>query len=118
MGKGYAVKKLSEVQGVPCLCGTSIRLFTEKNNAVANIHVTHIRDSEKHYHNECTEFYYVLEGEGKLEVGGDTVALEPGTCIMIERRTPHRGWGDFRALIVGVPPLKDSDNIKYCIERR
>jgi len=109
--KGYCVRRLSEVEGMQCLCGTSVRLFTGNNNSAANIHVVHITDSEKHYHNECTEFYYVLDGTGKLEVGDDTVELEPGTCIIIEPGTPHRGRGNFRALIVGVPPLNDSDQI-------
>lgn len=111
MEKGYVVRHVSEVEAVPCPCGTSIRLFTEQDNSTANVHVTHILDSKKHYHNECTEFYYILEGKGKLEVGEDTVELEPGTCVMIEPGTPHRGWGDFRTLIVGVPPQKKDDEV-------
>ena len=111
MGSGYSVRKLSDVQGIECLCGTSIRLFTGKDSPLANIHVVHIQDSEKHYHSECTEFYYILEGTGVLEVNDDTVELEAGTCVKIDVGTPHRGWGDFRALIVGVPPLRDEDQV-------
>ena len=111
MSSGYCVRKLSEVQGVECLCGTSVRLFTGGDSAAANVHVVHIQDSEKHYHKECTEFYYIIEGRGTLEVGDGTVELEPGTCIMIEPGTPHRGWGDFRALIVGAPPLREDDQV-------
>jgi mannose-6-phosphate isomerase-like protein (cupin superfamily) len=111
MGKGYSVRRLSDVEGIECLCGTSVRLFTNKDNTCANVHVVHIKDSEKHYHNECTEFYYILEGRGTLEVGNDTVELQPGTCVQIDTGTPHRGRGDFRALIIGVPPLKEDDQV-------
>jgi len=66
-------------------------------------------DSQKHYHKKCTEFYYILEGEGILELGDDEVKLTPGTAIMIEKGIPHRGKGDFQALIIGVPTFDPDD---------
>jgi len=111
MGKGYLVRKLSEVEPVPCLCGSSTRPITHEDTPVLNFHVTHIQDSHKHYHRECTEVYFILEGNGTLELNDDEVELEPGTVVLIERGTAHRGKGDFRAVIVGVPAQKPEDEI-------
>lgn len=109
MSKGYLVRHVSEVEPVACPCGASTRIFTRADGPVANIHVTEIRDSRTHYHRDVTEFYYVLEGEGVLEVGGDAVALRPGTLVRIDPHTPHRGSGGFKALIVGVPAWDPAD---------
>ncbi len=109
MEKGYLVKRLSEIEGVPCACGTSQRPITSRESNVANIHVTHITQAKKHYHKECTEFYYILEGTGTMELNDDTIDLEPGTVIMINTNTWHASKGNFKTLIVGVPPLKKED---------
>jgi len=108
-GKGYIVSHKDEAKTVPCPCGSSTRIFTTQNNDVASLHVTHIMDSQKHYHKKCAEFYYILEGGGILELGDDEVELTPGTAIMIEQGTPHRGRGDFQALIVCIPPFDPDD---------
>jgi len=100
---------LSEVEPVPCPCGQSWRIFTRNDSPIANIHVTSIQDSRRHYHKSCTEFYYILEGEGVLEVADDELKLSPGLLVRIDARTPHRGHGDFKALIVGVPAWDPQD---------
>ncbi|MBW1697669.1 MAG: cupin domain-containing protein [Deltaproteobacteria bacterium] len=112
-GKGYLVRRQSEVQPVPCPCGSSVRIIQRQDTPVANLHVTHIQDSRKHYHKHCTEYYYILEGSGYMEVGNDEVELQPGTTIVIDKGTPHRGYGDFKALIVGIPAMVHDDEF-FC----
>ncbi len=109
MSKGYLYRKKSEVPPVPCPCGSSTRIITIADTPVANLHVTHIMDSVKHYHKACTEYYYILEGAGKMELGDDVVDLEPGVTILIEPGTPHRAYGDITCLIVGVPAWHHDD---------
>jgi len=109
MDKGYLVRRLADVEAVPCPCGESWRIFTRADGPVANIHVTHIRDSKVHFHKHCTEFYYILEGEGVLELAGDEVPLSPGTLVRIDPGTPHRGRGDFKTLVMGVPAWDPAD---------
>ena len=108
-GKGYEARQLSDVKPVPCLCGESFRIFTIKDGPMTNIHVTHIMDSRKHYHKKCTEFYFILEGHGVLELGDDKVQLSPGLLVRIDPLTPHRGYGDFKTLIVGIPACEPDD---------
>ena len=109
VGNGYEARHLSDVKPVPCLCGESFRIFTIKDGPMTNIHVTHIMDSRKHYHKKCTEFYYILEGKGVLELGDDKVQLSPGLLVRIDPLTPHRGYGDFKTLIVGIPACEPDD---------
>ena len=111
MSKGYLVRKLSEVEPVPCLCGTSTRPITREHTPVLNFHIVDIRDSTKHYHEKCTEVYFILGGSGTLELNDDEVDLEPGTVILIEPGTAHRGKGDFRAVVIGVPAWDPQDEV-------
>src|SRR5689334_607204 len=62
MPKGYIYRKRSEAPTVPCYCGPSTRIVTAKDTPIANLHVTKITDSIKHYHKLSTEYYYILEG--------------------------------------------------------
>ena len=103
------VRQIEDVEPVPCPCGTSTRIITRADTEVANLHVTHIRDSQKHYHKGCTEYYYILEGEGKMELEDDVVDLRPGTTIVIPPGVAHRSWGDFKTLIVGIPAWEHTD---------
>ena len=105
----YIYRKLSECEPVPCPCGESTRIIQAKDTPVANLHVTRIRDSTKHYHKHATEYYYILEGAGKMELDEETVDLEPGVTIVIPPGTRHRAWGEIAALIVGVPAWDPAD---------
>jgi mannose-6-phosphate isomerase-like protein (cupin superfamily) len=80
-----------------------------KDTPLLNFHVTHIMDSRKHYHKEVTEVYYILEGSGFMELNDETVPIEPGTVIFIEPYTAHRGYGDFKTIVVGVPASRHDD---------
>src|SRR5262249_12445640 len=109
--KGYLVRRLSEAPTVPCPCGQSTRPLTRADTPLCNLHVTHITDSVKHYHRECTEVYYILEGRGKMELNGDVIEVEPGTVVVIEPYTPHRLWSPegVRTIVFGVPALRPED---------
>ena len=109
--KGYIVRRvLEDVQPVPCPCGQSIRAITGEDNDLASIHtVTISRDSKLHYHKELTEFYYVLEGEGELQLNDDVVKLEPHTLVMISPMTRHVARGNLRILNIVIPPFKAED---------
>jgi mannose-6-phosphate isomerase-like protein (cupin superfamily) len=109
MPKGYLIRQIEEVEPVPCPCGSSTRPITIKDTPLLNFHVTHIMDSKKHYHKEVTEVYYILEGSGFMELNDETVPIRPGTVILIEPYTAHRGYGDFKTIVVGVPAARHDD---------
>ena len=107
--KGYFVRHISEVQTVPCMCGSSTRVIPSTEGLEVNVHLTHIVDSKLHYHKESAEVYYIVEGSGKMVLGDQTFDIRTGSLIYIPRGAPHRGYGDFKALIVGVPPVDSQD---------
>ncbi len=52
-------------------------------------------------------FFYVLEGEGTVEIGEETRRVVKDTLVESPARVPHRwtndGHGDLRILVVKVP---------------
>jgi mannose-6-phosphate isomerase-like protein (cupin superfamily) len=110
-GKGYLVRRVQDAPTVPCPCGQSTRPLTRADTPVCNVHVTFITDSQKHYHRECTEVYYILQGQGKMELNDEVIDVEPGTVVYIEPYTAHRLFSDagVQILLVGMPALKPED---------
>jgi len=108
--KGYEIAHMDEIEGVECSCGTSRRAFISADNKVASIHSVDLRaDTTAHYHKKMTEIYYVLEGEGFVELNGEDVAVRPGSAVLIKPGTFHRGKGRMRILVVCIPPYDKSD---------
>lgn len=67
----YEIARFDEIPGTPCPCGEAKRAFAESGN-VASIHVVEIKkDSRVHFHKKMTEIYFILEGEGYLELDGE-----------------------------------------------
>jgi mannose-6-phosphate isomerase-like protein (cupin superfamily) len=85
--------------------------MTRADTPACNFHVTFIQDSVRHYHKECTEVYYILDGQGKMELDGDVIDVSPGTMIYIEPGARHRLWSPegVRTIVVGVPALNLED---------
>jgi mannose-6-phosphate isomerase-like protein (cupin superfamily) len=110
-GKGYLVRRHAEAPTVACPCGMSTRILTRGDGALANFHITRITDSVKHYHKQSTEIYFILEGNGTLELGDDLVEVEPGTLVVIEPLTAHRlvSTAGVRTVVLGIPALRDDD---------
>ncbi|MGF1578198.1 MAG: cupin domain-containing protein [Gemmataceae bacterium] len=108
---GYLVRRIEDAPTVPCPCGESTRPLTIQDTPKCNFHITFIKDSVKHYHKECTEVYYVLEGRGQMELNGEILEVEPGMVIYIEPFTTHRLWSQegVRTIVFGVPALVAED---------
>lgn len=103
----------ASIEKTPCPCGASRRAFIRPDNRICSVHMVEIsRDSKTHYHKGFTETYYVLEGEGRLELNGESIPLKPGMAVMIRPGTRHRavpGASALRILNVVVPPFDPKD---------
>jgi mannose-6-phosphate isomerase-like protein (cupin superfamily) len=108
---GYLVRHVKNAPTVPCPCGLSTRPLTVTDTPVCNLHVTFITDSVKHYHKECTEVYYILQGRGKMELNDDVIDVEPGMVIYIEPYTRHRLFSPegVQTVVFGVPAYRLED---------
>jgi len=106
----YLVRRLEKApQVIHSSCGESKRLFTFQDSPDFSFHVVHILDGKTHYHKRTTETYYVLEGKGNLELDEETIGLEPGMAILIPPGVRHRGYGDFKTIVAGVPAFTPED---------
>lgn len=111
IGKNFQIARLSEIEPTPCPCGQAKRAFMNEQNDVASIHLVEIKkDSEPHYHKQMTEIYYVLEGEGHIEVDDEIHPLTPGTAVLIQPGCRHRAVGaDLKILNIPVPKFNPDD---------
>jgi len=108
--EGYSVAELAKLEPIECPCGLARRAFGDVENGPATLHLTEISATARtHYHKRLTEIYYVLEGEGYLELNNDRVPLRPGQAVMIQPLTRHRAVGQLRVLIVAIPQFDPAD---------
>ena len=105
------VRNLDEITPVPCPCGQSSRLINAADGTGMSLHITHMTDGDAHMHELTDELYYIIEGSGHIELDGQVHALTVGTAVYIPAGVSHRGWGDFRAVIVATPPFDPDDEI-------
>jgi mannose-6-phosphate isomerase-like protein (cupin superfamily) len=106
----YEFTEFDSVEAVPCPCGSSKRAFMGGDNNVASMHITTIsEDSRTHYHRKMTEFYFVLEGEGTIELDGESFPLKPRTAVMIKPGCRHRAVGKLKIINVPVPKFDPDD---------
>jgi mannose-6-phosphate isomerase-like protein (cupin superfamily) len=109
-GKNYLVADLDAVEPVPCPCGFARRAFATPDNTVATLHVTDITtDARVHYHKAMTEIYFVLEGEGFMELDGERVPLKPHMSVLIKPGCRHRAVGRLRIVNVPIPAFDPAD---------
>jgi mannose-6-phosphate isomerase-like protein (cupin superfamily) len=66
-------------------------------------------DSRVHYHKGMTEIYFILEGEGHMELDGDRVPVRPMSAVFIKPGCRHRAVGQIRAMIVPIPAFDPAD---------
>jgi mannose-6-phosphate isomerase-like protein (cupin superfamily) len=106
------IADLQSIDPVPCPCGQARRAFLVPGNRAASIHLVDIQiDPVPHYHEKHTEIYYILEGEGFIELDGKRTPVKPGTAILIPPGVRHRTLGKIRLLNVPIPPFDPGDEL-------
>ena len=62
-----------------------------------------------HYHKKMTEIYLVLEGEGHIELDGESLPVKPLTTVMIKPGCRHRAVGNMKIINVPIPKFDPDD---------
>ncbi|MBT4693664.1 MAG: cupin domain-containing protein [Planctomycetaceae bacterium] len=109
---GYELADFSQIQGVPCPCGTARRAFADVEDFPGTVHVTEICISAKlHYHKQLTETYYFLEcdADARMQLDDEIIDVKPGMSIMIRPGTRHRALGKMKVLILVLPKFDVAD---------
>lgn len=110
MNRRYEIVHPAALAAVKCPCGETRRAFLDDADGVASLHVVEITaDSRVHYHKRLTEIYYVLEGEGHMELDGERHAVQPGDAILIKPLCRHRAVGQLRVLNIPIPAFDPTD---------
>ena len=106
----YMVAQLDEIEPVPCPCGFARRAFGTDDNNVATLHIVDIQeDSHTHYHKKMTEIYFILAGEGHMELDGELIPVKPLTSIFIKPGCRHRAVGKMRIVNIPIPAFDPED---------
>jgi mannose-6-phosphate isomerase-like protein (cupin superfamily) len=97
--------------------GSRIRSILDRTNApvlnqsLAEASLPAGSATERHYHKQSEEFYFVLEGEGTVEIDGETKPVAVGDAILI----PPGAWHQIKAssalrfLCCCAPPYSHAD---------
>jgi mannose-6-phosphate isomerase-like protein (cupin superfamily) len=85
-------------------CGQIRCLVEEKDGAAAEVHHVQIDDAKLHYHERTDEFYYVIDGQGKMVLDDETIELHQGVVVYIPRGVKHKAIGKMTILTVCIPP--------------
>ena len=106
----YSVVRLGELAPVSCPCGQARRAFASDEDGVASLHLVEIsEDSKVHYHKKLTEVYFVLEGQGEMELDGRRFPVGPGTAVKIRPGCRHRAIGRLKIINMVVPAFDAAD---------
>ena len=106
----YHVARMDAIPPVACPCGQSRRAFLDAPDRIASLHVVTIdREARRHYHRRTTEIYYVLEGEGRVELDDASVEVRIGSSILIRPGCRHRAVGTMKIVNVAIPAFDLED---------
>ena len=116
MPEGYETVRVDEVEQQE-----SAKSGTRHVDLVAELGTTEMRPKvwylspgdamSYHRQTEQEEFYYVLEGPGRMKVDGELMDVPEGTAVRVSPETPRQVLNDTEGehvwLIVGAPPVED-----------
>ena len=96
---------IRELCGIPT-GGTELQSLAEATLAPGQA-------TERHYHAESEEVYFVLEGAGEMEIDGERGLVRAGDAIPLRRGQRHQivnvGDGPLRFLCTCAPPYRHED---------
>lgn len=84
-----------------------------RNQSLAEATLEPGQATERHYHRASEELYYLLQGAGEIEIGGEQAPVEAGDAILIPPGAWHqiraRPGGVLRFLCCCAPPYRHED---------
>lgn len=97
--------------------GSTIRSILDSANApvanqsLAEATVPEGSATERHYHKRSEEFYFILEGSGKMEIDGESSPVKVGDAILIPPGAWHQitATTSLKLLCCCAPPYSHED---------
>jgi mannose-6-phosphate isomerase-like protein (cupin superfamily) len=97
--------------------GSTIRSILDRTNApvekqsLAEATLPSGRATDRHYHKQSEEFYFILTGSARMEINGESAEVGPGDAILIPAGAWHQitAGTDVRFLCCCAPPYEHGD---------
>jgi mannose-6-phosphate isomerase-like protein (cupin superfamily) len=106
----YQIEQMDEMSPINCPCGLTRRAFVDDPDQAATLHLLDVEaDAQVHYHKKITEIYFILEGEGFLELDGEMIPVQPYSAILIKPGCRHRAVGNLRVSLTAIPAFDPED---------
>ena len=115
------VKNLGEVPSFITKDGSEIReLLAHRNSVIRKQSLAEARiqpggSTQEHFHRVTEEIYFIMEGEGRMRIEGETRAVEPGDAIAIPPGLKHKIWNTgpkvLRLLCCCAPAYEHDDTV-------
>jgi mannose-6-phosphate isomerase-like protein (cupin superfamily) len=111
------IRQLAEQEPFTTKDGSTIRSVLDCANApvekqsLAEATVPSGGATERHYHKLSEEFYFVLEGAGRMEIDGETREVGAGDAVLIPTGAWHQitAERELRFLCCCAPPYSHED---------
>jgi mannose-6-phosphate isomerase-like protein (cupin superfamily) len=108
------VKSVESVEAFVTKDGSTIReLHHTEVQSLAEATLEVEQAIERHYHRLTEEIYFVLKGQGRMEVDGDVTQVRPGDAVLIPAGAWHQlennGTSELRILCCCAPPYSHDD---------
>jgi mannose-6-phosphate isomerase-like protein (cupin superfamily) len=113
------IRSLAQAEPFTTKDGSTIRELlglptsSARNQSLAEASLPAGGATERHYHRESEEIYYLVEGSGEMELDGERRDVAPGDAILIPPGAWHQiladGRGAIRLLCCCSPPYRDED---------
>lgn len=110
-GQSASVRRLADQAEFRSTCGLRRDLTLSVTGEPLWFHFLRIQDARKHSHRRTTEYYFVVDGDGFIELDDDRVAISRGDLVVIPPGTRHDAipgeGGELQVLIIAVPDPDD-----------
>ncbi len=108
------LKSVESVEAFVTKDGSTIReLHHTEVQSLAEATLEVEQATERHYHRVAEEIYFVLKGQGRMEVEGEITHVRPGDAVLIPAGAWHQlennGTSELRILCCCAPPYSHDD---------
>jgi mannose-6-phosphate isomerase-like protein (cupin superfamily) len=113
------IRNLDKAEPFTTKDGSTIRSLLDRdtapvqNQSLAEATLGPGQATERHYHRASEELYYVVEGQGEMEVDGERAQVRAGDAILIPPGAWHQlrasDAGQVRILCCCAPPYSHDD---------
>lgn len=111
------VNQLADQKPFTTADGSTIRSLLDATNApvqkqsLAEASLPAGGETQRHYHKQSEEIYFILDGQGVMEVDGEVCGIGPGDAILIAPNAWHqvKATTDIRFLCCCAPVYSHED---------